>query len=287
MVFCYKIITESSDSPRRSPRKKKTTTCRTNKISEILGLDTSTDLGSVPEREWRLLAALAKKRKDEDDRERLADQFHRMWLQEKEGRETMEAQTSLQYKRFINRKREDERVWHEHRRMLKNLEQHMHKDQLMNAIRWKERKAEELLAWKEDKKASDLVNRVIEDEMRAFLAAERRSRQESADEWRRLVEVEETKRRADDADKRRNEILRDSSRRIAINSALNTWETSLTREELAASDAGRRAQYARLATLAAARGERVTRARDLKRRRARAVAARCELWRDAVRRGSY
>ncbi|XP_063388785.1 golgin subfamily A member 6-like protein 6 [Cydia fagiglandana] len=284
MVFCYKTITES---PRRSPRKKKTTTSRTNKISEILGLDSSTDLASVPEREWRLLAALAKKRKDEDDRERLADQFHKMWLQEKEGREMMEAQTSLQYKRFINRKREDERVWHEHRRMLKNLEQHMQKDQLLNTIRWKERKAEELLAWTEDKKASDLVNRVIEDEMRSFLAAERRSRQESADEWRRLVEVEETKRRADDADKRRNEILRDSSRRIAINSALNTWETSLTREELAAADAARRAQYARLATLAAARGERVTRARDLTRRRARAVAARCELWRDAVRRGSY
>ncbi|XP_063541066.1 uncharacterized protein LOC134749958 [Cydia strobilella] len=284
MVFCYKTITES---PRRSPRKKKTT-CRT-KISEILGLDfdTSTDLGSVPEREWRLLAALAKKRKDEDDRERLADQFHKMWLQEKEGREMMEAQTSLQYKRFINRKREDERLWHEHRRMLKNLEQHMQKDQLLNTIRWKERKAEELLAWRGDEKASELVNRVLEDEARAFLAAERRSRQESADEWRRLVEVEETKRRADHADKRRNKILRDSSRRLAVSSALNTWETSLLREELAALDAARRAQYAMLATLASARGERVTRARDLKRRRARAVAARCEMWRDAVRRGSY
>ncbi|XP_047999698.1 uncharacterized protein LOC125236810 [Leguminivora glycinivorella] len=210
-----------------------------------------------------------------------------MWLQEKEGREMMEAQTSLQYKRFINRKREDERLYHEHRRMLKNLEQHMQKDKLMNTIRWKERKAEELLASREDRKASDLVNKVLEEEARACLAAERRSRQESAEEWRKLIEVKETKRRADHADKKRNEMLRNSSRRIAIASALNTWETSLLREELALSDAARRAQYAALATLASARGERVTRARDLKRRRARAVAARCELWRDAVRRGSY
>lgn len=48
----------------------------------------STDiLDSIPEREWRLLAALARKREEDDEREKLADQFRRMWQKEKEERE--------------------------------------------------------------------------------------------------------------------------------------------------------------------------------------------------------
>lgn len=46
-------------------------------------------LDCIPQREWRLLAALARKRDENDERERLAEQFHRMWLKEKEERENV------------------------------------------------------------------------------------------------------------------------------------------------------------------------------------------------------
>lgn len=42
---------------------------------------------SIPERDWKLLAALARKRDEDIERERLADQFQKMWLKEKEERE--------------------------------------------------------------------------------------------------------------------------------------------------------------------------------------------------------
>lgn len=44
-------------------------------------------LGSIPERDWKLLAALARKREEKDERERLAEQFQKMWLKEKEERQ--------------------------------------------------------------------------------------------------------------------------------------------------------------------------------------------------------
>ncbi|XP_073948035.1 uncharacterized protein [Choristoneura fumiferana] len=284
MVFCYKTITES---PRRSPRKLRRTAWST--LSELIALDyeNNSDLASIPEREWRLLAALARKREEEDERQKLAEQFHRMWEKEKAGREMMEAHTSHQYQRFVRCKREAERAWLDHKRTLLNLDQQLKKGRLQDAIRCKEKKTEELLASKEDRKATELVDKVIEEEARALLAAERRTRQQTAAEFRKRLEAEDTKRRADEALRKREGILRDSSKRLAISSALNTWEASLLREQLAASDAMRRAQYAALAAMAEARGARLARDRNVRRHRARQLAAKCELWRDAVRAGCY
>lgn len=64
----------------------------------------------------------------------------------------MEAQTSHQYQRFVRSKREAERAWLDHKRTLLDVDQQLKKGRLQDTIRWKERKTEELLASKEDRK---------------------------------------------------------------------------------------------------------------------------------------
>lgn len=44
-------------------------------------------LDYIPEREWRLLAALARKKEDEAERERLAEQFRALWERERVERD--------------------------------------------------------------------------------------------------------------------------------------------------------------------------------------------------------
>ncbi|KAI8441895.1 hypothetical protein MSG28_005576 [Choristoneura fumiferana] len=241
MVFCYKTITES---PRRSPRKLRRTAWST--LSELIALDyeNNSDLASIPEREWRLLAALARKREEEDERQKLAEQFHRMWEKEKAGREMMEAHTSHQYQRFVRCKREAERAWLDHKRTLLNLDQQLKKGRLQDAIRCKEKKTEELLASKEDRKATELVDKVIEEEARALLAAERRTRQQTAAQFRKRLEAEDTKRRADEALRKREGILRDSSKRVEHVGGISAARATR------GVDAMRRAQYAALAAMA-------------------------------------
>lgn len=49
--------------------------------------DSNNIISSIPEREWRLLTALARKREESAERDRLADEFHKMWREEKRERE--------------------------------------------------------------------------------------------------------------------------------------------------------------------------------------------------------
>ncbi|XP_028163023.1 golgin subfamily A member 6-like protein 1, partial [Ostrinia furnacalis] len=90
MVFCYKIITET---PRRSgttsPVRRAVPTNIPSSLSQLVGTVDyeASDVLDIPERDWRLLAALAKKRDESDERERLAEEFQRMWQKEKEDRE--------------------------------------------------------------------------------------------------------------------------------------------------------------------------------------------------------
>ena len=63
-----------------------------NSVSQLFGsFEGSTSKeqlwDAIPDRDWKLLAALARKREEEAERERLAEQFQKMWLKEKEERE--------------------------------------------------------------------------------------------------------------------------------------------------------------------------------------------------------
>lgn len=49
----------------------------------------SSDINAIPERDWRLLAALARKREENEENEKLAEQFRTLWLKEKQQRETV------------------------------------------------------------------------------------------------------------------------------------------------------------------------------------------------------
>lgn len=50
---------------------------------------------SVPETDWRLITALAKKREIDEERERMADAFQRMWIKEKEQNKEVSSGLSL------------------------------------------------------------------------------------------------------------------------------------------------------------------------------------------------
>ncbi|CAB3220252.1 unnamed protein product [Arctia plantaginis] len=295
MVFCYKIITES---PRRSgcvsPRKKSPTNNIIQNVPDSLSLllgsleydSNSTDiLDSIPEREWKLLAALARKREEDDEREKLADQFRRMWQKEKEEREMVEAETNMQYTRYITKKRRDEQSWHDYKQYQKSLELQLKRQQLLDCIKEKEERSAEVLAWIDDHKANTMVDRALEDEARALLAADRRSRIGEAEDFRRRVQLIDTQKKSDDAGKRRRAMLKDASRRLAISNALSTWESSLVRREVFALDTARRAQHAASAALTDARSASLARARDARKRRARKLAAVTQQLREAIRSG--
>ncbi|XP_038215778.1 stress response protein nst1-like [Zerene cesonia] len=294
MVFCYKIITESPRrsrcvSPRKaSPRRISYIPSTTSDLVGTLDYDaadaSSSDVfDSIPERDIKLLQALARKREENQEREKLAEYFQKMWLKEKEERELMEAETSEQYKRYLHEKRAQERSMNEYRTFQKMAEQQARRGQLLDCIRYKEQRSADLKAWKEDKKISKLIDKAMEEEARIQLAMERRCRLDAADTLRRRIELLHAQRKEDDARQRRCAILRDASKRVAISNALSSWETSLQRHELAAQDAARRAMFATQHAMKRARSGRVTRAMDRRRARARRIAAVTELMRDVVR----
>ncbi|XP_052751832.1 trichohyalin isoform X2 [Galleria mellonella] len=248
-----------------------------------LDYEASDAIDSIPEHDWRLLAALAKKREENDEREKLADQFRKMWQKEKEERDQVAAETSDQYKRYIHEKRKQERNWLEYRRFQRTLDHHLRCRQLVNSIRYKEQRSADLLACRDDKKISELIHRALEEEARAHLAADRRIRLDAAEEFRKRVDLDDAEKRADEAKRRRNALLRDASQRAAISNALSSWESSLLRSE------AREAQYVRLQALAAraarrdARRERLARARAASCARARRRAAFTAHLRQAIR----
>ncbi|XP_045454117.1 trichoplein keratin filament-binding protein-like [Melitaea cinxia] len=297
MVLCYKIITDSpkrsrSVSPRKSPigRNKNTIFLNHNLIIELISsIDYETNKGdvwdSIPERDWKLLAALAKKRDEQEEREKLAEQFQKMWLKEKEEREMAEAETSEQYKRYLHQKRTEEKYHNEYRRLQRMAEQQFKTGQLLSCIQYKERRSADLLAWRDDQKVSEIIGKAMEEQTRAHLAAERRYRRMNADEWKHQVELVYTLKKSDDASKRRNALLRDVSQRRAITNALSSWETSLIRQEVAAMEAARRAHIIAHCALKDAKNVRLTRARENKLRRARKLAALTAQMREAVRSG--
>lgn len=57
-----------------------------------------------------------------------------------------------------------------------------------------------------------MVDRALEDEARALLAADRRSRNGEAEDFRRRIQLLDTQKKADDAGKRRRAMLKDASR---------------------------------------------------------------------------
>ncbi|CAH0713498.1 unnamed protein product, partial [Brenthis ino] len=290
MVFCYKIITES---PRRSrcasPRKRSPVrrSSLPNTISELISsfdyVNNEEVWGSIPERDWKLLEALARKREEKDERERLAEQFQKMWLKEKEERQMVEAETSEQYKRFLHQKRSREQSYNEFKRLQRSIEQQLKRGQLMDCIRHKEQRSAELLAWREDRKITDLIGKAVEEEARIQLAKDRRCRLGAADEWKKQVELVYTLKKVDDASKRRDAFLRNASQRLAISNALSSWETSLIRQDLAAAEALQRAQAQARGEAARARTLRARRARGRRLLRARRAAALAREMRDAVR----
>nr|XP_026487118.1 uncharacterized protein LOC113394131 [Vanessa tameamea] len=286
MVFCYKIITES---PRRSrcasPRKSSPLgRCSCDPISTF---DCVANKGEVwdfiPDREWKLLAALARKRDDERMRENLAEQFQKLWIKEKENREMVEAETSEQYKRYLNQKRTEEKYHNEYKRLQRDAEEQIKTGQLLHCIRYKEQRSADLLAWRDDQKVSELVGKAAETAARARGAADRRARRGDVAAWHRHVQLLHARRKADDASARRNEMLRNASQRLAISNTLSCWETSLIRQEMAAMDAARRAHVVALCALKDARSVRVTRARETKRQRARRLAAITAQMREAIK----
>lgn len=56
-----------------------------------------------------------------------------------------------------------------------------------------------------------MIDRAIEEEARAFLAADRRSRIGEAEQFRKHVQLIDAQKKVDDAGKRRKAILRDAS----------------------------------------------------------------------------
>ncbi|CAG5047128.1 unnamed protein product [Parnassius apollo] len=294
MVFCYKIITESPrKSSSLSPRKKSSSdklNYISSTISELIGsLDyegCSNDvIDSIPERDWRLLVALARKREENEERERLADQFRRMWLKEKQEREKIEAETSEQFKQYLQDKRARERSCFEFKQFQNALEQHLKKKELMDCIQYKERRCADLLALHDDRKMNELIAKAMDEESRAYLAADRRTRLTMADERRRRMQLVYAQRKEEDASKRRNAILRDASQRAAISNALSTWESALLRQELAAEDATRRARTMARLAVQNRRSFRLSRDREIRIRKARRLAEFTARLRDAVKTG--
>ncbi|KAH9640542.1 hypothetical protein HF086_001591 [Spodoptera exigua] len=265
MVFCYKIITESPRRCSLSPRKKSPRVGINvpSSISQLLrsyDYEAGTDLlEAIPDREWRLLAALARKRADDDEQEKLADEFHKLWQKEKEEREIVEAETMHEYKRYIVMKRREEKSRQEFMRHQKFMEALMRQRELMDSIKHKEHRSSVLRAYLDDKKTSLLVDKALEEEARAQLAADRRSLISETDQFRK--------------------------HKVAIQNALSSWETALLRQEVTAMEAARRANHAAHAALTDARSVRLLRMRDARRRQARRLAAVTQQLRDAIRYG--
>ncbi|XP_039751934.1 uncharacterized protein LOC120627884 [Pararge aegeria] len=259
-----------------------------NTVSSLVAsFDYETDKGdiwdAIPDRDWRLLAALARKREEDIERERLAEQFQKMWLKEKEEREMVETESSEQYKKYLCKKRCREQSYHEYKRMMRKAEQHAKTGQLVSCIRHKEQRAADMLAWRENRKIKEIIGKAVEEEARAQLAAEKRLRRGVAEQWCKQLELVHTFRKADEASKRRNAMLRDASQRLAITNALSSWETSLIRQEAEAVEAAKRATFAAHNALKDAHSLRISKIKDSRTLRARKLAALTAQMREAVR----
>ncbi|XP_013167677.1 PREDICTED: uncharacterized protein LOC106117787 isoform X2 [Papilio xuthus] len=290
---CLLLTDRVMESPRRSgsvsPRRKSARPIyRPSAVSDLItyaDYEDSNMISSIPERDWRLLAALARKREENAERDRLADEFHKMWREEKREREMIEAQTSEQFKQYIKEKRRQERCLGELVQGRRRLHQHALRGQLLDCIRYKDHRAKELMAFHDDRKVSRIIDNALEEESRAYLAADRRSRQHAAEHCRRSVQFIHALQREEEANKRRNALLRDTSQRVAISNALSSWESSLLRQEVAAEDAYRRAHAMARVAQTDARATRLARERDVRVRRARRLADFTERLRDAVKIG--
>ncbi|OWR55069.1 hypothetical protein KGM_206852 [Danaus plexippus plexippus] len=290
MVFCYKIITES---PRRSrcssPRKDLTQYYIPNVSSEFISSydyeEGKNVWDDIPERDWRLLGALARKREEQEEREKLAEQFQKMWLKEKENRQMVEAETSEQYKRYLHKKRSHEKYLQEYKRLQRAEQQQARIGQLIDCIKHKEERSKDVLAWRDDRKITQIIGKAVEEEARAQLAAGRRQQRRFEDEWRKTVELVDTTRRSEDARKRRRARLREESQRLAITNALTSWETSLVRQEVAAAEAGRRALVSAALAVKDEKTWRIQQAKNTRRERGRNIAAITAMMREAVRNG--
>ncbi|XP_049879576.1 capping protein inhibiting regulator of actin dynamics-like [Pectinophora gossypiella] len=292
MVFCYKIITES---PLRSgcvsPRKASPMGRLPDIHSSLSQLMNTTDyhdvsgsiMDDIPDREWRLLATLLRKREQDIEREKLADEFRKMWQKEKEERNMIAAESSEQYKKFLHQKREEQRLLQELRSFQRQTEEQMKQGLLVNSLRHKEKRSASVLAWCHDKKTFDLVEKVIDSEAKALLAADRRCRQDAADEWKKKAELVDWQKKADEARRRKNAMLKETSQRVAINNALSSWETALLKEGVNVMDEFKRAQHAAHAELTHLRSVRLARARDSRLKRARRLATITQQLREAVR----
>ncbi|KAL4718905.1 hypothetical protein ACJJTC_011514, partial [Scirpophaga incertulas] len=133
--------------------------------------------------------------------------------------------------------------------------------------------------------ASEIVSKVIEEQARAQLAADRRSRLGAALQCRRTLDCIDSQRRGDDARQRKEAMLRDASRRVAITNALSSWGSAVIRQEARAVDATRRACIQASAARTNARATRTLRERDRAARSARRRAALTARLREAVRTG--
>ncbi|XP_072934182.1 uncharacterized protein [Epargyreus clarus] len=295
---CYSGHTRARpESPRRSrcvsPRKASPIgrlSYVPSAVSQLIGsLDYeaygSDILDSIPEHDWKLLAALARKREEDEERERLAEQFQKMWMKEKEERQLVEAETTGQYKKYLQEKRDQERSFLEYKRLERDLDEGIKRGQLISCIRHKEKRSADLLAFRDDKKATDLVSKALEEDARALLAADRRWRHSASEEWRKHVELVHANRRAEDAKKRKDAFLKDAAQRVAISNALSSWESTLLRQEVEAQEAAKRACTAAASALKDARRSRLQRARDVRRTRAATLADLTARMRDAVRTG--
>ncbi|XP_041972363.1 capping protein inhibiting regulator of actin dynamics [Aricia agestis] len=284
MVFCYKLITES---PRRSlctsPRKLSPVgRCALGPNSCYQSEDL---LDQIPERDWRLLAALARKREESDERERLAEQFHRMWIQEKMEKEAVGAEMTAQYRRYLHEKRQQERNYQEHRSRERAAKLNARRGDLINSIRHKEMRTADMLADREDEKICKTLDKVILEETRAQIAAERRSRIGAAEELRKQLQLVDGIKRANDAGRKRSARLKEASQRLAINRALSTWETMLVRQDVEVEDALRRAHAAAKCYVAEARSVKLQRSRAARTKRARQLANITAHMREMVKRG--
>ncbi|CAG9126126.1 unnamed protein product [Plutella xylostella] len=221
MVFCYKAAAEggrksAASTSRGSPRRRSPVGKGQTSLSELISSfnyeeEYPLSMLEIPERDWRLLGALAKKRDLESEQDRLAEEFHRLWQTEKEERQKIEKQTSYQYRRYISAKREEERRWAERRRLEQALEEQVRTGQLVSHIRHKERRSAGVLAEQDDKKIADLIEKATELDARAALAAERRTRLEAAERYRRDLELDGIRRRMEAARRRKMQMMRDAS----------------------------------------------------------------------------
>lgn len=296
MVFCYKFITQSprrlySISPRRrSPKRSaewnKIYPTATSAVINSADLQTEInrdDLGSIPERDWKLLAALARKREENNERDRLADEFRKLWIKEEEERRQVESEITSQYQKYIRVKRDEERRMFEERQLQRSIYQQKQRSQLINSIKYKEMRSADMLAWVDDVKTSDLIEKSLLKEGRATLAARKRARQNALEDWQRHTEITSTMKRSYDAEKRRVARLRDASKRAAISNAFNTWETTFARSELEAMDAAKRASLIQRLAYEDERSNSFLRKRNSQWNRKRKIAAISARLRDAIR----